>query len=485
MSSAGVVTGLRVGTVKITAEIEGVAGETTVTVAEAAVARVIILNGPYDLVVGEVRFLVASVVDNEGLPLLGRTPTWSSSNAAIASVDSEGNLSAIAPGVATVAVEVGSARAETSVTVHAATANMELAMGRNHTCLLQNGEVWCWGSNAYGQLGTGASGANVYAPVQSTFGLAFRSLSAGEDHTCGVTVDDELYCWGRNDRLQLGRSGISSSAQPILVVPDPFAFVTSSYRFNCAADLQGHAWCWGYNSSDRELGYPGETNYSSVPLQVASPVDGMQPIEFAWLSGGLNHTCGLSSSGELICWGYNGYGQLATGDFSARLRPTSPFPGLTLDVFGTGENHVCANDPSGTSVCWGESTMGKLGNGTAGANRSNPVQVSNPGVAFVAFTGGIQHTCALDSSGAAWCWGSNARGQLGRPGPASEVPVQVAGDLTFTQIAAREHQTCAIATDGSVYCWGSNANDSTIIDGRLGIGRPDLVSVDVPTAVQF
>ncbi|AKU90994.1 Ig-like domain-containing protein [Vulgatibacter incomptus] len=480
VNAAGRVTGVHLGTATITATVDGVEAELDVVVNQADVSAVYVLGGPFTLSVGDLVTLQVQAVDDTGTVLQGRTIAWSSSDPNVASVDSTGTATAVAAGVATITASTSGRQGQAMITVTPRRPAVQLAMGETHTCaLLRTGEIWCWGSNDLGQLGMGAEGDDEFGAVQATIGLSFRSISAGSDFTCGVTLDDEVYCWGENGNLELGDPFLDYSVVPLRISSSSFSSMASGYYSNCATNLQGNPYCWGYNSSDHELG-SSSTDESEVPLQVQSPGAGQPLLELSLLKSSVFHTCGVTSSGDLYCWGFNNSGRLGIGHDSVVSRPVRPpLPG-PVDAFGLGGSHTCAITSAGTTYCWGANYSGQLGSSASGSQTYSPNLVTPPsGVTFVAITGGSSHTCALDSTGVAWCWGENGNGQLGRPGGSASSPVRVAGGLTFAAIEARDEQTCAVATDGTIYCWGSNAR------GQLGIGNPLVNSVSVPTAVQF
>jgi hypothetical protein len=138
--------------------------------------------------------------------------------------------------------------------------------------------------------------------------------------------------------------------------------------------------------------------------------------------------------------------------------------GETVGTDGTlaaGGSHTCAVLQGG-AYCWGSNASGELGDGTLTDHLTpQPVQGLTSGV--LALAAGRDHTCAL-VGGAVWCWGSNAFGQLGAAGPGSAVPVSVSGLPSGAQgLVAGAFHTCALV-DGGVWCWG--ANDQ----GQLGDG---------------
>ena len=157
---------------------------------------------------------------------------------------------------------------------------------------------------------------------------------------------------------------------------------------------------------------------------------------FTSLSTGEGHTCALTASGSIWCWGLNNFGQL--GNESAGFRESAPVQvsgGLTFTAVVAGAEFSCALTSAGVAYCWGDNRFGQLGSGDA-ASRAVPRPVAG-GLHFVALAAGLFHACGLTSSGNAWCWGKNSSGELGDgTTDSSYVPVAVTGGLTFASIGA-------------------------------------------------
>jgi alpha-tubulin suppressor-like RCC1 family protein len=138
----------------------------------------------------------------------------------------------------------------------------------------------------------------------------------------------------------------------------------------------------------------------------------------------------------------------------------------------------CALDSSGQAFCWGKNSSGQLGNGTT-TDAAAPTPVATD-LRFRAIAAGFGHTCAVALDGGAYCWGNNQLGQLGTGSVSTAAtpvtsPVAVAGGLRFSSITAGSTHSCALGEDGRAYCWGDNAS------GQLGTG--DLVAHPSPTLV--
>ncbi|HEX9894207.1 MAG TPA: Ig-like domain-containing protein [Gemmatimonadales bacterium] len=179
--------------------------------------------------------------------------------------------------------------------------------GGVHSCAIASGgAAYCWGSNTRGQLG--ATGAGGSTPVEAEGGILFATVAAGHSHTCALTADGTAYCWGDNDSGQLG---VDPVATPMRAFPAPaapgFSFVTltAGLDHTCGLTAAGLAYCWGRNSSG-ELG-DGSTVSSSAPVAVG------EGLSFEAISAGDRHTCGVTTSRVAYCWGSNQFGQIGDG----------------------------------------------------------------------------------------------------------------------------------------------------------------------------
>jgi alpha-tubulin suppressor-like RCC1 family protein len=346
-----------------------------------------------------------------------------------------------------------------------------IGAGYYHTCALTaGGGVKCWGDNRYGQLGDGTT-TRSSTPVD-VVGLAsgVAAISVGGYHTCVLTTGGGVKCWGSNGSAQLGDGTSSQRTAPVDAVGlgSGVAGIVAGFSTTCALTTGGGVKCWGSNGYG-QLG-DGTTTQHNAAVDVLGLGSGV-----ARIAAGYRHTCALTTSGRVKCWGHNGYGQLGDGTISQRTAPVDVV-GLASGVtaIAAGGWHTCAVTAGGGVKCWGENSYCQLGDGTI-TQRTTPVNVVGLANGVAAVAVGWYHTCALTTGGGVKCWGYNAYGELGDGTTAgSSTPVDVVGLASgVTAIAAGTYHTCAVTTGGAVKCWGYN------LVGQLGDGTTTSSSTAV------
>ena len=188
--------------------------------------------------------------------------------------------------------------------------------GDTSTCGIDtDGAAWCWGGNAFGQLGDGTrSNAAQPEPRPVVGGRTFRALALGRTHACGIDLDGTLWCWGRNEAGQLGDGTTEDRAEPVAVALEaPVRQVTANDRITCAVTEDGRAWCWGANVDGR-LG-DGTVDDHIEPVEVSGG-----PI-WEELHAGEAFTCGRTTDDAVFCWGAGQNGRLGDGSGEDHLLP--------------------------------------------------------------------------------------------------------------------------------------------------------------------
>ncbi len=216
-----------------------------------------------------------------------------------------------------------------------------------------------------------ALGAFLTHSAQPVFADAATTVSSGDLHACAVTTSGSLKCWGHNGLGRLGDSTTTHRTTPVDVtgLTSGVAAVSSGASHTCAVTTSGGLKCWGRNS-EGQLG-DGTITGRSAPVDVAGLTTGA-----ATVSSGASHTCAVTTLGGLKCWGRNNAGQLGDGTTTDRTTPVD-VTGLTsgLAAVSAGELHTCAVTTSGGLKCWGWNSVGQLGDGTT-TDRTTPVDVA-------------------------------------------------------------------------------------------------------------
>jgi len=262
---------------------------------------------------------------------------------------------------------------------------------------------------------------------------AFERLAVGGAHTCGVR-GGKAYCWGDNTHGQCGvDSGGAFRPTPVEVVFTPAQTVielTAGERHSCAITSTGAIYCWGDNGFG-QLGDGGTTS-SHQPVRVSTTFPALQ------VGAGADHTCAVLDLGggpkKAYCWGDNTYGQLGGVPATGSATPVVVFTeeADVIDTLAVGAHHACAGTyfiPK-KIVCWGRNDQGQLGVGSAEPFVNAVSEVTAlAGTDEVLLAAGGAHTCAqveLESQLRLYCWGANGHGQLGAGSTdSSGVPVQV------------------------------------------------------------
>ncbi|WP_146157540.1 hypothetical protein [Enhygromyxa salina] len=324
-------------------------------------------------------------------------------------------------------------------------AAVQVAAGGAHTCaLFENGDVRCWGFNTSGQLGYGNSAEQLAIGDDETLeGLPVVDLIApangidvGVLQTC-VRVAGQLRCWGSGSYGQLGLGGVANIGDD--EVPLDVAVVALGGEpvklgvdgaHGCAIMASGGLRCWGRGDSG-QLGYGNTLNIGdNEDPEVAGELELIPPelprgTTIVDVGVGLVHSCALLSTGDVLCWGASLSGQLGRGSGTAwgNLAGQTPSKLQPIELGGpavalaVGYQHSCAILEGGDVRCWGDAGSGQLGNGdeesvgliNVPADR-DPAQLGGPARRIAA---GAAHTCAVLEGEDVICWGSNQFGQLG------------------------------------------------------------------------
>ena len=302
--------------------------------------------------------------------------------------------------------------------------------GASHSCsLLSNGTMKCWGNGALGKLCNNST-ANSLVPVTSS-GSTYSAIGAGTGYSCTLNSSGIVKCCGDNSSYSLGRYVIEQTGNSshltqkipydVSYAPALFTGLGVGVSTSCAITaVTNLVYCWG-NNSFGQLGACSNTSLNLISSSVSNLTNASR------VSLGTDHACALKTDRTVMCWGWNSSNQLgASSTICGKGYSAVTVTGLSnISSIALGDNHSCALSSSGTVKCWGSNSNGQLGNNTNTATTS-PVSVSNlTGVSKI--TAGNLFSCALDMNAKIWCWGNNSSGNLGNGSATanSYIPVQV------------------------------------------------------------
>lgn len=515
VDAQGVVTGVALGRVIISATVDGKIGPAAIDVVPVPAASVVVTPDSLALAMGATATLTAQVRDDRGAVLAGRMVKFTSSTPGVAAVDSlTGVVRAVAGGVAiitatsegkTTTVRVNVRVPVATVTVQTALDTLEaydvipmMAELRDANQNVLAGRVVRWSvsnttlatiDSITGVLtGLDRGTVTVTATSEGKTGTAtrvvvikYRSLVAGTQHSCDIASGGIVWCWGQNGNE--GRVGMPLlgdqviASQPVRVPntgPTGIRAVqlASFGRHTCALDVNAKAWCWGSNAWGA-LGVAG-INQSATPVAVAGG------MTFARIAVGSEHSCALTAGGAMYCWGHNDWRQFAANAPGMAEAPVAVAPNMTFASLTVGATFTCGVTPAGAAHCWGYSGWGNLGDGAAisygNTFSATPLLVIG-GRSWKQVGGGQIHACGLTTGGQAFCWGNNG-GKLGNGASAeSSTPQALVGVPALASISVGANHNCAIAANTfDVWCWGFNGS------GQLGQAATQSITSPVRLA---
>jgi len=262
----------------------------------------------------------------------------------------------------------------------------------------------------------------------------------------------------------------NNQSQAAEVAPT-FTAVSSGEHFTCGLTSTGDVYCWG-DKSYSQLG-TSYIDYNSVPHKVYRITNAVE------IAAGRDFACARISNGSVSCWGRGDLGQ--TGDgypttenrvFGIRVHDVTSALGISA-----GESHGCVLKKDRNVYCWGQNQFFQLGNDRS---RVETIPVKVEGVSAVTqISSGLNHTCALTESQFVYCWGDNKFGQLGK-GTISiqgQQPTMVLGLKNVASLQLGYNSSCALIKNEGFSCWGLNLNGELGMNDRLNLTIPEKISL--------
>ncbi|MGM9641177.1 MAG: S-layer homology domain-containing protein, partial [Faecousia sp.] len=306
--------------------------------------------------------------------------------------------------------------------------------------IANNGDLYVWGSNYYGQVGNGTTNEQI-TPIKVLSNVS--SVALGIQHSAAITTDGSLYVWGSNIYGQVGNGTMDDQKVPIKVLSNVSSVALGLFH-SAAVTTDGSLYVWG-NNSHGQVGN-GTTNDQITPVKVLSNV--------SYIAVGYEHTAAITTNGDLYVWGFNHFGQVGNETTTDQEIPVKVLSNVSSVSLGSYLSAAITTD--GSLYVWGDNFYGKVGNGTMD-DQKVPIKVLS-NVSSVAL--GFFHSAAVTTDGSLYVWGDNSSGQVGNGAVADQKvspvkqPVKILDSISSITLGA-EH-SAAITEDRSLYTWGDN-----------------------------
>ena len=265
--------------------------------------------------------------------------------------------------------------------------------GDHSAAIAENGDLYCWGSNYYGEGGNGTTGAQ-YTPQKVLEKV--KSVSLGYEYSAAITENGDLYCWGWNEEGQVGNGTTKDQNTPQKVL-EKVKSASLGWIHSAAITENGDLYCWGNNACG-QVGN-GTTENQYMPQKVLEKVKSV--------SLGDEHSAAIAENGDLYCWGSNYYGEVGNGMIHDQLTPQKILE--KVKSVSLRYSKSAAITEKGDLYCWGSNYYGEVGNGTT-ENQYTPQKVLEK---VKSASLGWQHSAAITEDGDLYCWGQNGAGEVG------------------------------------------------------------------------
>jgi alpha-tubulin suppressor-like RCC1 family protein len=319
----------------------------------------------------------------------------------------------------------------------------------------------------------------VVLPSVTTGGAAIPAHAAVTAMPGAGPAAGTLRSWGNNTHGQLGDSSTSNRNTPI-TVKLPKGTKVTSVRVGCNHSLAltstGSVLAWGYNHFG-QLGNGTRTD-RHTPVRVKLP----KGTKVTAVRAGCNHSLALTSTGSVLAWGDNFGGALGDGTTTNRSEPVKVkfARGIKIKAISAGGEFSLALTTAGKVLAWGDNPFGQLGDGTT-TSRHKPVRVKFPGGTVIKnIAGGGFHALAISTAGLLFAWGLNAAGELGdgtniNHAVPERIIILLKGVGPITGMFAGCYHTVVLTSSGAVLAWGDN------FYGQLGNGTTTSSNIAVRT----
>jgi alpha-tubulin suppressor-like RCC1 family protein len=347
-------------------------------------------------------------------------------------------------------------------------------VGGFHSCALdENQKLHCWGANFYGEAGNGKWDEELYFP-QAIGDKIWKQIAPGNDYTCGITLEDDLFCWGRSYWGQTGTSQIYTNDG--VHVPTPvdegskWKHIATGSEHSCGIKTDGTLWCWGNNYSS-QLGIGEFGSPQSIPVKVDTEITDWKHVDVAY-----QYSCALTTGDELYCFGFLEDEKLQTKHL--KKSPQHYFEDTRWKTIALGGVYRCGIQQDDGLYCFGTNGHAQLGNGTRTEQYTTVQRIGTD--TWKQIAAGDSHTCGVTLAGELYCWGYQQGGRLGNGKNVKEyalTPQKVGNQTNWLSASVGQWHTCALNSDGEIYCFGTNEY------GQVGNGKSNEMTT-TPALIQ-
>ena len=360
------------------------------------------------------------------------------------------------------------------------------------SCMLNgSGQAFCWGRNDNGELGTGDL-ANYYTPQAVSLGSGpgvYKYIAGGSGASCAIAEDGRVFCWGYG--MTAAQNNTANQMAPAEIVagesPGLFRQLDMGFGSTCGIGVDNKMYCWGYLMGGMFEHADGSRRSSGVPLKIA---DGDSPGTFKQVDVAQQHYCAVGTDDQAYCWGTNvsGFGQMglnvASGTFPEPTQVSLGAGPSTYKQVETGFFGTCGLGTDDKVYCWGSGNDGALGDGDGSSHQSNvpaAVSLGSGPATYKKIARGSGWTCALGTDDKVYCWGSGTMGMMGDGADTDNLtpyPVTLgAGPSTYLSVESGHEAFYAIGSDNKLYAWG-RGQFGLIPDGNTSNHNTPVAAAD-------
>lgn len=343
-----------------------------------------------------------------------------------------------------------------------------VSAGYNHTCAIDdNNDLYCWGNNLWGQFGDGTTDDSSKPKLVND--KKWESIATGDNLTCGITIDSDLYCWGAN---YYGGTG-TGSEEGYLINPGKVGNIkwktVKVLKFYlqtvCGITTDDELYCWGHNYSVMFGDITEDSYFSRVPQKTG---------DYKWkkIEIGNRGGCGISTNDELLCWGQGQYQVIDTESENVDLpQKVNDEKWTDISIYNDiYSNNTCAINSDSTLFCWG----GMISSSIFGDNK----EMVSYGKGWRSVSAGKDDICGIKNDGSLYCFGEHVDGKFYNGGPQLTYDPVKFSSYKWKSLSSGYGFKCGVLSNGHLFCWGLNDYGQIGSGKRGNRNKPEQIGQD-------